>query len=145
MKTRLVLPTVMLQLFAFSFAFSQSEIARNSEAVDLTSKTSNEISIHMMEPSFVGGNEALAAYMRNNLRYPEIAKKNGIEGTVMLEYYIKDNGTIENVKVIKSANALLNMEAIRLVENMPSWNPAIQNGATTSVKYRLPVTFDLLF
>jgi len=145
MKTKFFLPTLALHLFIFSFGFAQTEMARNSEPIVLSSKTTTEVFISMMEPSFAGGNEALTVYMKNNLQYPEMAKKNGIEGTVLLEYYITDNGTVENVKVIKSAHDSLNAEAIRLVENMPLWNPAIQNGNPTRVKYQLPVTFDLRF
>lgn len=145
MKTRFALSTLMLQLLTFTFAFSQSLIAANTEATVLRSQPSNDITINMMEPSYVGGNEALTEYMRNNLQYPEIAKKSGIEGTVILEYYIKEDGTIENVKVVKSVHSCLNSEAIRLVENMPSWNPAIKNGAPARIKYQLPVRFELLF
>ncbi len=131
----------MLQLFTFSFAFSQNEIAKNSE-VTIPPKIASEVPLTTMEPSFVGGYEALKTYVRNNLQYPEIARKNGIEGTVKLEFYIKADGTIENVKVIESAHVALNAEAIRLVENMPIWNPAIRNGSPSSVKFRLPVRFE---
>jgi len=145
MKTRFALSALLLQLFAISFGFSQSEIARNSKAIVSSHNTSNPISATMMAPSFVGGNDALTAYMRTNLQYPKTAKKIGIEGTVIVECYIKENGMIENVKVAKSAHALLDEEAIRLVKNMPLWNPATQNGNPTRVKYQLPVTFNLLF
>lgn len=145
MKTKIIFLALIFLLFVISFAFSQSEIAMNSQALVSSHNTSNRTSATMMTPSFVGGNEALTAYMKTNLQYPEAAKKNGIEGTVVVEYYIRENGTIENVKVAKSANDLLNAEAIRLVQNMPLWNPAIQNGNPARVKYQLPVTFNLLF
>lgn len=149
MKTGLALSTLM-QLFTLSFAFSQTSISENSDAFVSAHIPTTELSIDIepaasMAPSFAGGNEGLTAFMRNNLMYPEIARRNGIEGTVTLEFYIKDNGTIEKIKVITSANAFLDKEAIRLVESMPRWNPAIQNGNPITVKYQLPVTFELYF
>lgn len=150
MKTRFILSALALQFFTLSTAFSQTAIAGNGDAFAVGPVSAAEITVDAEPsvsalPSFAGGIEALTAYMRTNLKYPEMARQNGVEGTVTLEYYIKANGTIENIKVIRSDNDLLDAEAIRLAENMPRWNPAMQNGSPTTVKYQLPVTFDLRF
>ncbi|ELR68430.1 Regulatory sensor-transducer [Fulvivirga imtechensis AK7] len=136
---------VLLLCFLTATAFSQVEIAYNSESNAPVEEVSKPVNMAISAPSFVGGPEALADYMHTNVKYPEFSKKHGIEGTVVLEYYITREGTIENVKVIKSVSPELDKEAMIVAKNMPRWNPAIQNNRTIGVKYQLPVKFELHF
>jgi protein TonB len=96
-----------------------------------------------MAPSFKGGNEALAEFMSANLDYPELAKRQGVEGTVILAYTITKNGEIKDIKVAQSVNKELDNEAIRLAKKMPKWTPAIKDGTAQDIKYQLPVKFEL--
>lgn len=88
---------------------------------------------------FPGGQEALQAYITENLRYPSTAKDNGIEGNVELEFIVKADGTISSVKVLRMIDPDLEAEAIRLVTSMPEWQPADSGDSTVklTVPFRL--------
>lgn len=93
-------------------------------------------------PSFIGGQNALSQYMNDNLQYPDAAEKKGIEGKVYVLFNVEKDGTITNVKVGKSVDLDLDQEAVRLVKNMPKWEPGRKRGKATLVKnMRMPITF----
>lgn len=75
------------------------------------------------KPSFPGGNEALLDYINKNRKYPAEAYQQGIEGRVTCSFVVNADGNISHIKVIKGCNKLLNMEAIRLLAQMPAWRP----------------------
>ncbi len=75
------------------------------------------------KPSFPGGNEALLDYINKNRKYPADAYERGIEGRVTCSFVVNADGNISNVKVIKGCNKSLNMEAMRLLAEMPCWHP----------------------
>ena len=94
-------------------------------------------------PSFPGGEEALYTYLTKNIRYPEIAKENGITGTVYLKFVVKADGVISGIEVVRTPGGGLEQEAIRVVKTMPSWKPGKQNGKAVPVYFTLPVRFTL--
>ena len=94
-------------------------------------------------PEFPGGMSALATYIKENLRYPEEAKQKGIKGRVVLSFVIGSDGSISDVKVMRSVHPLLDAEAVRLVESMPKWIPGKQMGKVIRTRYNLPVLFRL--
>ena len=94
-------------------------------------------------PSFPGGNKELMEYLEKNMKYPLIAKDNGIQGRVIAQFIVKANGHIENIHIAKSVDPLLDKEAIRLIKAMPRWEPGMQGGEKVNVRYTLPVTFRL--
>ncbi len=94
-------------------------------------------------PEFPGGPTSIFEYLSENTNYPEEAKKNGIEGRVLVTFVVEPNGSTSNVKAIKSVDPLLDLEAVRLVKSMPRWTPGKQNGKVVRVKYTVPVTFKL--
>ncbi|HBY66893.1 MAG TPA: hypothetical protein DEG69_03450 [Flavobacteriaceae bacterium] len=93
--------------------------------------------------SFSGGKVALTEYLSQNLTYPEEAKSLQIEGKVYVTFSISKDGSTENIKAIRGPGFGLNKEAIRLIQNMPNWKPAIQNGKPVGAKMMLPITFKL--
>lgn len=95
------------------------------------------------QPSFPGGQGALMAWLRDNIKYPVVAAENGIEGKVIVQFVVGKNGSISNVKVLRSVDPSLDKEAVRVVSNMPNWTPGKQNGTSVNVRYTLPVTFKL--
>ena len=97
----------------------------------------------MEMPQFPGGSSALSEYISKSIEYPEIAEKRGIEGRVLLSFVVEPDGSITNVKVIKSINPSLDKEAERVVSSMPNWIPGKQNGSPVRVKYKVPVKFKL--
>ena len=94
-------------------------------------------------PSFPGGDAALMQFLSKNIKYPVVAEENGIQGRVIATFVVERDGSISDVKVVKSVDPSLDKEAIRVLKSMPKWIPGKQNGSAVRVKYTVPVTFRL--
>ena len=94
-------------------------------------------------PEYPGGATAMYKYLGENIRYPSEAQKANRQGKVYVKFVIKSDGKIDNINIIKSVGPELDNEAIRVVQNMPNWRPAEQNGKPVSVYYNLPIVFKL--
>jgi protein TonB len=94
-------------------------------------------------PSFPGGNAALMEYLSKNVKYPVVAQENGVQGRVVVSFVVERDGSITDVKVVKSVDPSLDREASRVVSSMPRWIPGKQNGSAVRVKYNVPVSFRL--
>jgi periplasmic protein TonB len=131
---------LILAFFIVSFSYSQTAMLANDQKVY---KASDMKLLPPDAPNFEGGIEALNEYLQDNLNYPDLSKRQGMEGTVILEFEINKEGEIGEITVEKSVCKEINEEAIRLVENMPNWKPAMQNGQAQAVKFQLPIIFEL--
>lgn len=89
------------------------------------------------------GTAGLLAFLNRNVKYPVIAEENGIQGRVICTFVVERDGSITDVKVIKSVDPSLDKEAIRVIRSMPKWIPGMQKGEPVRVKFTLPVTFRL--
>lgn len=78
----------------------------------------------MTPASYPGGAQAYQEYIADNLQYPAPAKENGIEGEVAVQFTVKADGSIGNIRIKRMVDPDLESEAIRLVKQMPAWNPA---------------------
>ncbi len=85
----------------------------------------------------------LNRFLNDNLKYPQNSKEKGIEGSVLIKFVISEDGSLSGLKVIKSVDVEMDLEALRLIRMMPKWNPAIQNGHPVKVYFTLPVRFSL--
>ncbi|MBQ4205886.1 MAG: M56 family metallopeptidase [Bacteroidales bacterium] len=94
-------------------------------------------------PEFPGGVNALMAYLRGNLKYPESAKKNKQEGRVFIGFVVEKDGSISNVSVMRGVCEELDNEAVRVVKAMPRWTPGMNEGKPVRVQYTLPIVFKL--
>lgn len=94
-------------------------------------------------PQFPGGETALMNWVASHLRYPVEAIENNEQGTVIVQFTINTDGTISDVKAAGTVTPALDQEAIRVVSEMPKWQPAMENGQTVAVSYALPVRFKL--
>jgi protein TonB len=94
-------------------------------------------------PQFPGGQAALLEYLSKNIKYPVVAEENGVQGRVIVTFVVERDGSITDVKVVKSVDPSLDKEAARVVKSMPKWQPGKQNGSAVRVKYTVPVTFKL--
>jgi TonB family protein len=94
-------------------------------------------------PVFPGGEQALAQFIGANLKYPEIAIKQGIQGIVVVRFVVGTDGSIGDVQVTRSLEPNCDKEAVRVVKSMPKWKPATQEGKPVHVYYTLPVKFRL--
>jgi len=94
-------------------------------------------------PQFPGGANALFEYLSKNIKYPAVAEENGVQGRVIVTFVVERDGSITDVKVVKSVDPSLDKEAMRVVKGMPHWIPGKQNGSAVRVKYTVPVQFKL--
>lgn len=94
-------------------------------------------------PSFPGGEAALMKFLSSNVHYPVVAEENGIQGRVVLTFVIERDGSISDVKVVKSVDPSLDKEAVRVIQSMPQWRAGTQDGKPVRVKYTMTVTFGL--
>lgn len=94
-------------------------------------------------PEYPGGMEALASFLSENIAYPEEAKEKEIGGRVMVQYVIEKDGSVTDVKVLKSVDPMLDDEAVRVVKAMPKWKPGTVGGKPVRVKYVLPIVFKM--
>jgi len=94
-------------------------------------------------PEFPGGMPELMKFLQENVKYPEEAMKNGIQGRVVVQFIIEKDGSISGAEVIKKVNEHLDAEALRVIGEMPKWTPGKQKGEAVRAKFTLPVTFRL--
>ena len=92
---------------------------------------------------YPGGENALMKYISTNIKYPNKARKKGIEGVVYIKFIVNNLGEIEKCKIIKSVDPLLDNEAIRVISEMGKWIPAEMDGEKNSMSFTLPIKFKL--
>ena len=96
------------------------------------------------KPTFQGGDaNDFSRWVNTRLVYPEIAKENGIEGTVYLQFTIGTDGRMQDVKVVRSPDETLSKEALRVVSSSPKWEPGRQRDRAVKVSYTFPVVYRL--
>jgi TonB family protein len=120
-------------------------ISAGNEPQD-TPKKSSEKEIYAnveKQPQYTGGHDALIQFLVSNIKYPAEAKKNGIQGTVLICFIVQANGAITDVKVEKGIGGGCNEEAVRVVKLMPNWIPGQDKGKNVAVQCKLPITFRL--
>ncbi|MEZ4933493.1 MAG: TonB family protein [Saprospiraceae bacterium] len=87
--------------------------------------------------------KALLTHLMKNLRYPAIARENGIEGLVVIQFVVEKDGQISDAKVVRDIGAGCGQEALRVINAMPAWEPGKQRGRKVRFQYNLPVKFAL--
>lgn len=96
------------------------------------------------KPSFNGGDaNEFSKWVNSRLEYPEIAKENGVQGRVTLQFTVNADGSVSNVKVLRGVDASLDKEAVRVVSMSPKWKPGKQRDRAVKVTYTFPVIFQL--
>lgn len=94
-------------------------------------------------PSFPGGAQALITFLQNNIKYPTICEEAGIQGRVVVSFFVEPDGSLSDISIVKSVAPALDNEAIRLVNIMPKWIPAYKDGEKVRMKFAIPITFKL--
>ena len=96
------------------------------------------------KPSFQGGDaNQFSKWVNQRLVYPEIAKENGVQGRVTLQFTVEKDGTVTKVKVLRGVDSSLDKEAVRVVSSSPKWKPGKQRDRAVAVTYTFPVIFQL--
>ena len=106
---------------------------------------SNEVFVVVEQmPEFEGGQESLMNFIRTNVRYPESAVEQELQGKVFVEFVVYPSGELGQCKILRGVHSLLDNEAMRVVKaTAGKWKPGKQNGKPVAVQYRLPVVFRL--
>ena len=96
------------------------------------------------KPSFQGGDaNQFSKWVNSRLVYPEIAKENGVQGRVTLQFTVEKDGTVTKVRVLRGVDPSLDKEAVRVVSMSPKWKPGKQRDRAVPVTYTFPVIFQL--
>jgi len=95
------------------------------------------------QPGYPGGDKARIKYLQENIKYPEMAKESGIQGTVYVTFVVEKDGRITSVKVLRGIGGGCDEEAVRVIKRMPSWKPGKQRGRSVRVQFNMPVRFVL--
>lgn len=95
-------------------------------------------------PQFQGEQaEAFRKYLMLNVKYPELAKKNGISGKVFVQFVVDQQGKVTDAKILRGVHPLLDEEALRVVKSSPDWTPGKQRGQIVNVQFTVPITFGM--
>jgi len=94
-------------------------------------------------PSFPGGDAARMKFLQENIKYPQMARESGIQGTVYVTFVVEPNGTVSDVRVLRGIGGGCDEEAIRVIKSMPRWEPGKQRGKPVRVQFNMPIKFTL--
>ena len=121
---------------------SSEQMVLNTDSV---SPVKEKVIFQVVEkaPEFPGGMEECMKFLGNSIKYPAEARKNGIQGRVVVTFVITDEGDIKDPVVVKGVDPFLDAEALRVIQMMPKWKPGKQRGKAVNVKLTLPVSFRL--
>lgn len=127
MKTSYIPLLTSILLIILGLATSRAQTCRVSSGISgdgmQTYREVFEYDFVEVKPTFPGGNEALLDYINKNRKYPSDAYERGIEGRVTCSFVVNSDGNISHIKVIRGCHKSLNMEAMRLLSEMPCWHP----------------------
>jgi protein TonB len=115
----------------------------NAQKTVVAQKNQQVFDVVEQMPEYPGGMQALFEYLSQNVKYPEDAKQQKIEGRVIATFVVETDGSISNVEVVKPAFPSLDAEAVRVLSGMPKWTPGKQSGKVVRVKYTVPISFNL--
>ena len=110
-----------------------------------TEKGDEPLDVRIVEqlPEYPGGMSAFIEWLTKNLKYPENARAQKVQGKVVVSFIINKDGSISDAKIAKSADALLDREAMRVIQLMPKWKPGIQNNEPCRTMFAVPIVFKL--
>ncbi len=94
-------------------------------------------------PEFPGGQQAMMRFLGENIKYPETAKKEGIQGRVFISFVIEKDGRVSSIEKLRGIGGGCDEEALRVVAAMPNWKPGYTDGKPVRVAYNLPIKFSL--
>jgi protein TonB len=94
-------------------------------------------------PSYPGGEAARIEYLNANIKYPQMARESGIQGRVFVTFVVEKDGSVTDVKVLRGIGGGCDEEAIRVIKNMPKWDPGKQRGKPVRVQFNMPILFKL--
>jgi TonB family protein len=155
-KTKIVLFLPIIGLLVFLFSCVKEEVSNMKKPIGIEMKSStgsienikenNFASYQMVDiiPQFPGGEQQLLRYIAENVKYPESARQNGIEGKVYVGFVINKYGKVKNITIKRGVNEAIDSESIRVISNLPDWTPGYNDeGEPVNVAMVIPINFKL--
>jgi len=133
MKTRICMIPVLMMLLMLGFSAGAQEKDKNDDVFVIVEEM----------PEYPGGEDALRTWLSENIRYPEEAKNDSIQGIVYVTFVIDEKGEVIDSKLARGASPALDKEALRVIGAMPDWKPGKQKGTEVKVSYTIPISFKL--
>lgn len=133
-----------LQLYAIWLICFALSLGVGAAQTQPSSETDNPVFLEIEVPAQPkGGYPSFYKYIAQNLKYPEEARKAGIEGRVFLQFIIRKDGSITDVSLLKGIGHGCDEEAIKVVQNAEKWIPGTQRGEPVNVRMSIPIVFKL--
>lgn len=138
---------VFFFLFINTVSFLKAETKDKIDSILQKNDTIKQIEIFEraeVMPIFPGGTVELMKYLSSNIRYPKLARENGLQGKVIIKFYIDIDGSVKEPVILKDGvGGGCSEESIRVINSMPKWTPGSQRGKPVRVYYTLPITYKL--
>ena len=132
---------VLAAAVMLSCGTAMAQNVQSKQRTNVAQKSEKVYDVVDLPPSFPGGAAAMLSWISNHIQYPALAKENDISGRVVVQIIVEKDGSVSNVKIVRSVDPSLDREAVRVVSSMPKWTPGRINGTPVRVKYTLPVAF----
>ncbi len=113
----------------------------SQEANKVEQKSSKKEDCEEQRPEFPGGKKALFEYIKDETSYPDSVRAKGIEGKVVVTFVVDKNGEVIDPEVVKGVSYALNQEALRVIRQMPKWQPGRQRCQAVKTQYKVPINF----
>ena len=127
------------------------EADQETEVEDFTPIVEEEEEVQEMEiftvvesmPTDPGGDAARMKFLQKNIKYPQMARESGIQGTVYVTFVVEPDGSVSDVRVLRGIGGGCDEEAVRVIKAMPKWIPGKQRGKPVRVQFNMPIKFTL--
>jgi TonB family protein len=122
----------------------QAQTSGTGNIMDVTPTDSPKVFVFVeQQPEFPGGDKALIQFLQQNIRYPDYERILAIEGKVFLKFVVMEDGSVNDVRVVRGTSKGLDEEALRVVKKLPNFKPGKQQGKLVRVYFNLPVVYKL--
>ncbi len=130
---------LLVVVFAPAGANAQNKKVEKAQTHKDTTTDDKVYEVCEQMPTYEGGDAALLKYLTDSVKYPELAKKHGVQGRVVIGFIVEKDGSLTDVKVLRPVDIDLDAEVLRLVKGMPKWIPGRHNGQRVRVRHLLPI------
>lgn len=129
----------------FSLPANNAQINLNENKASQNIDNEAVFSFFTMEnpPKYPGGMQQFYKTISSNIKYPEAAIKNKVQGTVFISFIVEKDGSLSDIKIDRKLGSGTDEEAVRVIGLTSKWNPGIDKGKPVRVKYNIPVKFSL--
>lgn len=135
---------ILLFLLMGQALFAQPTVTIKEDTIKVEVEPQREIfEVVEEEPEFPGGQIELHKFLRENLKYPQIAIDSNFQGKVYAAFVVEEDGSVTNITIKRGVHSSLDAEVIRLIGLMPKWKPGMICGKAIRSRFVLPINFYL--